>query len=206
LKLGARNTSSALDHKNLFLYNVRNTAEPAYKLSPAEIVAELDGSAASARTTIPFEATIEKKPADVVEYVPPRPAPPRKPPIAMATIAGILGAYLLYSALAAPENKKPATYDWITDPAQVAKAGSALAGVYLTGSEPGQHGIAVTEQGAIKLFQLNREVAPSVIYDTYRPVRLGAKLGLVTNQPAGAIEMRDRDTLVYCDETYRRLP
>ena len=192
------------DRKNLLLYNVRNTAEPAYKLSPAEIIAELDGSAASARTTVPFHGHGEK-PAEVMEYVPP-PVTPKKPPVLLAAVAILLGLGVLAVGFLTFSQKEPVPYTLITDSAERTQAGSTLVGVYMTGSEPGQHGIAVMDDGAIKLFELNSQVAPSVIYDTYRLGRLDTTLCLVTHQPGGVIEARDRDTLVYCGETYQRLP
>ncbi len=193
------------DRKNLLLYNVRNTAEPAYKLTPAEIIAELDGSAASARTTtVPFAGSREK-PAETIEYVPP-PVAPKKPPVLLAAVAILLGLGVLAVGFLTFSQKEPVPYTLITDSAERTQAGSTLVGVYMTGSEPGQHGIAVMDDGAIKLFELNSQVAPSVIYDTYRLGRLDTTLCLVTHQPGGVIEARDRDTLVYCGETYQRLP
>ena len=76
----------------------------------------------------------------------------------------------------------------------------------MTGSQPGQHGMVIMAGGDLKIFELNAQVAPSVILDTFELGRLGPKLCLATNQPGGSIEVTDRDTLVYCGEVYQRIP
>jgi hypothetical protein len=83
---------------------------------------------------------------------------------------------------------------------------AALTGVYLTGSEPGQHGIVIMGPGEMKLFELAAVEAPRVVYAGYRPGRIGARLSLATDQPGGVIEVATDGRLVYCGETYQRIP
>lgn len=190
----------------LFLYNARYRADPASELTVAEIIAELDGSAAAARTAVPFALSAglgDGAAGAAVTSV--TPEPPRKPPVFRSVLALVLlGAviytkYLLDWTAALPPLRR-------IDSAELATLRSSLAGVYLTGSQPGQHGIVLLENGDLKLFQLNAQAAPSVLYDTYAPGRLGAGLWLAINQPGERIEVTDHDTLVYCGETYRRIP
>jgi hypothetical protein len=84
---------------------------------------------------------------------------------------------------------------------------NSLVGVYLSGSEPGQHGIVITGPGEMKLIELAAVDAPRVIYASYRPGRVEGKLFLATDQPGGVITVAaDGNSLGYCGETYQRIP
>ena len=72
--------------------------------------------------------------------------------------------------------------------------------------EPGQHGLVILGDGRLKLFVVNAQAAPGVVYGTYRLGRLDGKLCLSTDQPGGLITLRNRETLVYCGENYQRIP
>jgi hypothetical protein len=76
----------------------------------------------------------------------------------------------------------------------------------MTGTQPGQHGIVLTTTGELRLFELRAVDAPRVVRATGELGRVGPTLCLATDQPGGLITVPDRDTLVYCGETYKRIP
>ena len=194
--------------KKLFLYNARHHDEPAHTLTAAEIIAELDGTAAAARTvsTLPPDLPPVEETSVPVTAIAPPDVPSLRWRLALAAIACALAGYIVYSMFGAAGGNAPSPLSPIADPAKLAADRASLVGVFLTGSEPGQHGIVVLADGTLKLFQINAQVAPSVIYGTYRLGRRGAQLGLATDLPGGVIEVSNRDTLVYCGETYKRIP
>ena len=197
--------------RRLMLQNLRDTEQPAVALSAEEIIAELDGSASVARrlATMAFTATLAPFPVAEEEpaYVPP-PRPPEKSSTVMAVIAVAMGAALAVQLLAARASPGAHATEpvWLTaaDGAEAQQA--RLAGVYVTGTKPGQHGMIVGADGSLKIFELNAAIAPSVLVDTYRLGQLDGRLVLATSQPGGAITVTDRDTLAYCGENYRRVP
>ena len=194
--------------KKLFFYNARHIDEPARTLTATEIIAELDGTAAAARTVstlVPDLPPAQEAPVPVTA-VAPADVPSLRWRLALAAIACALAGYLVYSMFGAAGENALSPLSPIADPAGLAADRASLVGVYLTGSEPGQHGIVVLADDTLKLFQINAQVAPSMIYGTYRLGRRGAALGLATDQPGGVIDVLDRDTLVYCGETYKRIP
>jgi len=76
----------------------------------------------------------------------------------------------------------------------------------MTGNQPGQHGIVFISPGEVKLFELMALTAPRVVHASGKLGRVGTKLILATDQPGGAIEIANHDTLVYGGEVYRRIP
>lgn len=192
----------------LFFYDARNRAEPACELSIPEIMAELDGSAMLARTAVPFDlypAAEGRLAGQGSALQMPLPPARRRSPVVQAVLFPLLLVAVLalrygpgwLAAEPALERIAPADVDTVR---------RALTGVYLTGSEAGQHGIVVLESGDIRFFQLNEQVAPSVIYDVYTPGRRGAALFLQTSQPGGLIEVGGPLTLLYGGEIYQRIP
>jgi hypothetical protein len=195
----------------LTLHNARHLEDPALALSAAEILAELDGSASAARraATLAYTATLAPFPVAVEEpaYVPP-PRPKEKPSWAIATVAAVMGLAVVFQLVSAHEAATASTQApaWLTAADGLEAEQATLAGVYLTGPKPGDHGIAIDAAGALKIFQLNAAIAPSLVNDTYRLGRVGGKLVLATAQPGGLIVVQDRDTLGYCGELFRRVP
>jgi hypothetical protein len=194
--------------KKLFFYNARHLDEPAQTLTATGIIAELDGTAAVARTvsSLPPDLPRVEETSVAVTAVAPAEVPSLRWRLALAAIACALAGYIVYSMFRVAGGIAPSPLRPIADPTELAADRASLVGVYLTGSEPGQHGIAVLADDTLKLFQINAQVAPSMIYGTYRLGRRGAALGLATDQPGGVIDVRDHDTLVYCGETYKRIP
>jgi hypothetical protein len=76
----------------------------------------------------------------------------------------------------------------------------------MTGTQPGQHGIVLTTTGELRLFELRAVDAPRLVRATGELGHVGRTLCLATDQPGGLITITDRDTWVYCGETYKRIP
>lgn len=193
--------------KKLFLYDVLNRENPAQVLTLPELMAELDGSAAAARA-IPLEVPAQMPGGDTLIGTATAPAAATanwKLLGGMIAAAAILLSAIVYLRLPAEGAGALPPLEPIP-PAELAATRLALAGVYMTGSQPGQHGMVIRDNGDLKIFELNAQAPPSVILDTCEPGRRGPKLYLATNQPGGPIEVTDHDALVYCDEIYKRIP
>lgn len=198
------------EQKKLVLYDVNHRDLPAQMLTVEQVMVELDGSASAARTEAILLARAEAGPAAAADdpVVPHRPPPTvasRPRVVALTVTAGVLLAAIVWVMAPFGADGAPAGFEPVTA-AELDQAQAALIGVYLTGSEPGQHGIVVTGPGELKLFELGTVEAPRVVYAGYRLGRIGAKLSLATDQPGGVIEVTTDGNLVYCGETYRRLP
>ncbi|MBI5382780.1 MAG: hypothetical protein HZA31_12850 [Opitutae bacterium] len=196
--------------KKLFLYDTRHRDAPALTLSAAEIIAEIDGSAAAAQKlqfVSSHRAPVDQATPPAAPTVPEvRPAPPRRGRLlALVALACALGGGLAYMHWSPRDPAAPAPPRLIADPAEQASVRATVVGVYMTGSEPGHHGVAVMTDGTLKLFQLNRDLAPSMVYGRYQLGRREAKICLITDQPGGVMEMADAKTLLYCGETYKRI-
>lgn len=134
--------------------------------------------------------------------------PDRARPRVVAVLAGLTVLLLTATTwLAWPDEGYGVPADFArTSASDVAGLHAALTGVYLTGSEPGQHGIVVGEPGELKIFELGAVEAPRVVHADYRLGRVGGKLCLATNQPGGLIEVAADGNLVYGGEVYQRIP
>jgi len=198
--------------KKLFFQDARNLSEPAYVLTVSEIIAELDGSAAAKRAAPPASpATLPDGSPAAADSVPgseiePMPVVAERPwPFALLGSVLLLGGYVAYSEWDNRQGRnQPALAPLTTTERQ--SEDSSLTGVYTTGSEPGQHGIIILGNGKLKLFQVNAQAAPGVVYGTYQFGRLESKLCLATDQPGGLIKVIDRESLEFCGEIYKRVP
>jgi hypothetical protein len=194
--------------KRLVLYDVQNRDLPGHSCTVAEAMTELDGSAAVQRLQATFAAAMSARQAaaSAPPVAPPPPARPRGPRLlALAVVVCVLAVAL--AVLRWPPDGDEALVPFQpVAPAEVEGIRAALAGVYLTGVQPGQHGIALTTTGNLKLFELRAVDAPRVVHAAYRFGRAGPALCLATDQPGGRIVQTAPDTLVYCGETYRRVP
>jgi hypothetical protein len=196
--------------RKLFLYDARRLSEAAFVLDPGEIMGEIDGTAAAKRTLPPFayanagrdEAAAT---AEELKYVPPPQLERRRWTLPLLGTALVLGGYAAYAAWTADEDEAPPALTALVG-AERQSEDAALTGVYMTGSEPGHHGIALLGDGRLKLFVIHAQAAPGVVMGTYRIGRLDTKLCLATDQPGGLIKVLNRETLEYSGETYRRLP
>jgi len=198
--------------RKLFLQDARNLAEPAYVLTASEIIAELDGSAEAKRTAAPFPAARQaEEPATSGDTgsgiaLPPRP-PEREPafPWIPLLLVLLLGGYIGYTPWTGRTGGAAPALAPLTTAERLAED-AALTGVYLTGPEPGQHGLVILGDGKLKLFRVNAQAAPGVVYGTYQIGRLDGKLCLATDQPGRLIKVIDRQSLEYSGESYQRIP
>ena len=191
----------------LYLSNPRNLLEPTLELTPEEIIAEIDGSAETARTRAP--AAIAMEASDETDFVPTAPptvsrlrAPHR---IVLGAAAVGLAGYLIYASLSGEALAPAPVFEPITDAKEIDAAHEDLAGVYMTGAQAGHHGIALNADGTMKLFQLNAGGPPSLIQDTFHLGRSGGQFCVLSSQPGGAMQFAGRDSLTFCGETYHRL-
>ncbi len=198
--------------KKLFLYDARKQSEPAYVLSAAEIIAELDGTAAARRTAAPTEMSrvLSTEPlpdeSDGKAESTALPIPESAPwPWALIALTLLLSGYIVYAGFFPSDGVSHPPLVALGQAERLSEDG-VLTGVYMTGSQPGQHGIVILGDGKMKLFQVNAQAAPGVVFGTYRLGRLEGKLHLATDQPGGLITVRDRDTLDYGGEAYKRIP
>lgn len=198
--------------KKLFLQDARNLAEPAYVLTTSEIIAELDGSAEAKRTAAPFptaqraeESSASGDPGSGVA-LPPRP-PEREPsfPWIPLLLVLLLGGYIGYTQWTGRVGGAAPALAPLTTAERLAED-AAFTGVYMTGAEPGQHGLVILGDGKLKLFRVNAQAAPGVVYGTYQIGRLDGKLHLATDQPGRLIKVIDRQSLEYSGEIYKRIP
>ena len=193
-----------LGNRTLVFYDIQRRDLPAQLLGVDAVMAELDGSAGLARARA-LTAAVQAAMQPVVE-TPARTWTAQSDPKRLAVLGGLAAALALVLAwLWWPDPGEPV--DTVRLASEEVKSFYQLhAGVYLTGSQPGQHGLALTTAGDLKLFQLQTVEAPRVVQAGCHPVRIGDGLGLATDQPGGIVVVADRDTLVYCGESYRRLP
>lgn len=191
--------------KKLFFQDVRNLAEPTYVLSAPDIIAELDGSAAAKRTTPPMPFATPAPAPEPVPVVLPSEETSRTTTFVLLALVILLGGYAVYSGLTRHGSGERPALTALT-PAERAAEDSNLTAVYMTGNEPGQHGIVILGDGKLKLFRVHAQAAPGVVYGTYQLGRIDGKVSLATDQPGGVIRVIDRDTLSYCGDTYRRIP
>jgi len=198
--------------RKLFLQDARKLSEPAYALTAAEILAEIDGSAAARRsaaaaTLPPWSGgpPAEQDGSPGAEIAPGDLVPSRPWPFALIGLVLLLGGYSAYARWDASPSRDQPVLTPLTSAERLAED-SSLTGVYTTGSEPGQHGIIIMGDGRLRLFRFFGQTAPGVVNGTYRFGRLDSILHLATDQPGGLIRVQDRETLEFCAEIYRRVP
>jgi hypothetical protein len=188
------------------LYDVVHRELPALVLTVDDVMAELDGSAQATRSSavapFPPGATGDPAAPDLPVYPTATASRPRL--LIMGAVALVLlgaTAYLRQGpGPAAPAQFKP------VGSAESAELQASLTGVYLTGNQPGHHGIVFISARELKLFELGAVSAPRTVHASSELGRVGPQLVLATDQPGGLIEVTDHDTLVYCGEVYRRIP
>jgi hypothetical protein len=193
----------------LYLYDGRDLLAPALVLTPEEIIAEIDGSAAASRTRAPFPLPPVDSPTDENLFQPSLP-PPTSPlrgihRATLATVALGLAGYLAYPAMSAESVPSTGQPEILTDVQQVEAERTRWAGVYMAGTQPGQHGISLAADGTMKLFELNAQGAPHLLQDTFRPSLIDGKLcamGRQTNEP---IYFVGPGTLRFGGETFLKI-
>ena len=204
IRMKVRNESYLIrtGEKKLMFYDIIHRELAALVLTVDEVMAELDGSAPGARSAsfTHFLAVPE------VPYVPTPPVAVASKPrlLALGTATLVLVGAILWSRFgdrpAVPVSFHPVLSSEVTELLP------SLTGVYLTGNLPGHHGIVFNSAGELKLFELSALTAPRIVYASGELGRSGPRLVWATDQPGGLIEVVDHDTLIYCGESYRRVP
>ncbi|WP_414660667.1 hypothetical protein [Horticoccus sp. 23ND18S-11] len=196
----------------LHLVEPRKAFATALVLSPEDVVAEIDGSAAAARNRTLADARARHHDFKVVgtTVAPPlstvgKPgrALPRR--IALGAAASVLAAYVLLSQSALRRQPPRVDFEPISDARQNAAYRKDLAGVYMTGSQPGDYGISVGEDGTMKLFQLNAQTTPSLMRDTGRLGRIEGQLALLGSLPGGPLRFTGKSSLTFSGRTFHRI-
>lgn len=199
-----------MGNRKLMVYDMHNRENPAHVLTLDEVMAELDGTAAAARDA----AQLAKAMANAAAAVPAASPVPVRPPapraslprmIALALGAAILAGILIWLRVASTVDVRPAGFTRIPA-AEAAELQRSLSGVYVTGTQPGQHGIVLTPTGELRLFEFRAIDAPRRVQASGTWGRVGSTLCLATDQPGGLITLSDRNAWVYCGETYRKVP
>ena len=199
----------------LYLQDQSKFNELTLALSSSEIVAELDGSAKTERSRRASEAK-EREAAALAALTETEQAiapVEQHPPSALGPIcrsglviiAICLLAYITFSLWRTVSIEDNTNFEPLTEEKEIARHRADIVGVYMTGSRPGDHGIALTADGAIRLLTLNANTPPSQIQDTFQLGRSDRQLCLRTHQPGGMIRFTGPDTLTFCQESYHRL-
>lgn len=196
------------EHKKLIFYDARHRDLPALVLTVEEAMKELDGTAEAARNASALRHALQVGTAAATSSPAPR-APEAKASRPRLFVLGAVALALLATLAALRWDHGPAALPAEYRPLGGAEAVSrraGLIGVYMTGNDPGDHGIVISLEGELKLFELNALAPPRVVYAAVQVGRIGSQPVLATDQPGGVITVVDRDTLTYCGETYRRIP
>jgi hypothetical protein len=197
------------EQRKVILYDVNQRDLPAQMLSVGQAMVELDGTAAASRQQAIQQARNLTTAPFMMAAVPPvaatRPATASRPRVAalIALVAVLLAGTVWLGwpeGVATPAGFVPLAAG------ERGQSEASLIGVYLTGNDPGQHGIVFTGPGDLKLIELAAVEAPRTVYVNYRLGRVEGKLSLVTDQLGGTIEVTAEGNLVYCGETYLRIP
>jgi hypothetical protein len=194
--------------RKLILYDARYRELPALVLTVEEAMRELDGSAAAARSASVHRLSARQQ-GETAAPAPPAVVSGEKPSPRRLLTLGTVALLLLATLVWLRSDDSPPALPRQYRPVGATEAGTlraGLAGVYLTGNEPGDHGLVLGQEGEAKLFELDAVAPPRVVYATIRVGRIGSRLVLATDQPGGLVEVKDSDTLSYGGETYRRIP
>lgn len=190
----------------LFLYDLRNALEPAIVLSPEEVVAELDGSAVRVRSRTRIFRPIEAKAEPVAPCAEPLIGlrPPHR--LALLCTALCLTIYLVNPHLSAEAAAPFPEFVPVASGKPTEALRGEIAGVYLTGSTPGHHGIALRPDGTMQLFQINASGNPSHINDSYRVGHMAGQVCVLGSTPNRLVRQITKGSFSYGGETYQRLP
>jgi len=193
----------------LFLYDGRDLLVPAMVLTPDQIIAEIDGSAAASRTRPPLPFPLSATPPEENTFQPslPRPTSPLRGTHrgVLATVALTLTGYLAYPAISAESAPRAAQPEAIKDIQQVETERTRWAGVYMVGTQPGQHGISLAIDGTMKLFEINAQGVPHLLQDTFGFGRIEGKLCVVGSQTNEPIFLVAPGTLQFGGENFLKI-
>jgi hypothetical protein len=200
------------DLNRLMLYNSRKLHEPALVRDAQQIIMEIDDSAAKER-----EALLRRlnKAGGVATLSANSGIPEEQekqggvwktsiPWLALVALA-LGGACVYYLQLElSPATQAAASCTPIKDGAEIIYRRDALAGLYLSGTNPGHHAIVLMSSGKIRFLQMNTSGPTSEIRDEFEMLSGDEGLYLRTSQPGGLIQVESKETLRYCGESYHR--
>ncbi len=194
----------------LHLYDARDPLAPAHVLTVEEVLAEIDGSALAMRTRSPFTPPAEDliAPVEVAPVSRTPSAEVLRPSnrVALATVALSSASYLIFCLFFADAGQSVDGFVPVADEPTSESFRTELSGVYMTGPQPGDHGIALTADGNLKLFQNNAQGAPSLIRDTYRIGHVGSQISARGTETKVTLRFDGKTRLTSGGETYHRLP
>ena len=192
----------------LHLYDARDPLAPAHTLNVSQLLAEIDGSAHAARSLPPFQYADKTPPLPAVAAKTTRAAAGLLRPwqrIALGAVSLGLAVYVGSALLASRAISTDDGFEAVTDTRAGEGFRNQVAGVYMTGQQPGDHGIALTADGHLKLFQLNAQGTPSLLRDTYRIGHLGGQLAALGTETKVILRFKDPGQLTNGGEKYRRI-
>ncbi|WP_414660802.1 hypothetical protein [Horticoccus sp. 23ND18S-11] len=189
----------------LYVHDPRNRLAPMIVMTPEEIIGEIDGSTALERSRLLAERCRRLVASRVFLPKPPPPDTPQRTrfQVALSVVALLLATYCLYPYFTI-RAASPTAYEAITDPKLIESYSQELAGVYLTGNQPGHHGITIGVAGTLTLFQLNDRAEPSLLRDRYQFVRVDGQICLLGTLPGSLLRPLRNRTLSYAGEFYQR--
>jgi len=200
------------DLKRLMLYNSRKLHEPALVMEAQQIITEIDESALKERDALLKRLNKAGGVATLTATSGEEEEAPRLQGVWITSIPW-LGALAVVLAVAClyfvrlelgPSDPFAPNCSPIENLEEVLYRREALSGLYMSGSNPGQHVIILLSTGGLRLMQTNNAGAPSEIKDSYRILSGEDGLFLQTTHPGPLIQVVTKETLSYCGETYRR--
>lgn len=185
-----------VNRKRLFAYNAQDMNEAATEMTPAEILQRLE----NVRLVVPAPAEADQ--------AGPAPAPPpsrRGIGYALIVIAMLINIYTTYSIFAGGQDindKSDLTY--ATDPVEIAHERRLAAGTYATGAAPGDRILQINADGSFQNSEIGAPGNPAPETGTYR---IAAHVGMTCLSVDGGsvIDVVDHNTLLYYQDTYRRI-
>jgi hypothetical protein len=190
----------SVGQKDLILYDALNREAPGHGVTAEDAMAEIDGTASAARverlTAVPFAV------AKTIEPLAPLPQSSRRRVRVLLGVAAGLIVCIVALRLLRDGDERLNGFQRLADADERA---AALAGVYLAGTQPGQHGLVFAATGELRLWEFRAVEAPRVVHAKGVVGQIGTQLVIATDQLGGVITVRDPDALVYCGETYTRL-
>jgi hypothetical protein len=181
----------------LFLYNARASAEPYAELTADEIVAHLNGGefAAAPFSSAPTDETGDDPRA--------KPTPSRGIAIGILFAGILLNIYTLYSVFYTETVHEKVSVVLLTDATERADRQRELVGIYATGDRGGDRMITVGADGQVRFSEIGLKQGVGENTTTYQIGKHGAKLCLLTAD-SGVVDVLNRETLSYYQDTYRR--
>jgi hypothetical protein len=187
-----------------------NSALFIVRVSGKQLTLGVEGEPSAQRVPLAAEEImlrLERPPApDPLNFRPP--SPPPEPRLHLAIALGLMAAgialigYALKPILSAESARPAGTVEF--EAAELEPPQPALAGLFATGQQLGDRHLKITAAGHIVFTEIGPRNALDSRTDSFRTGRREKRTYLVTPRN-GVIELVDANTLVYYDDTYRRV-